>query len=104
MINVNIGYAGEEYSLRMTGHANEGEGSPEVCAACSAIAYALAGWIDNNSEHITGTEQRILEPGNFMLLVAGDAACTAVWDMAVIGLLQIEKAHSDQVKIISEKM
>ncbi len=80
--------------LEMKDHAT---GEPLVCAGASAIVWALAGWLRNNS----GAEDLVLH------LRAGDAfvqcprtrEAVVAFEMAAVGLRQIEKAFPGYIHV-----
>lgn len=77
------------------GHAS---GSPEACAAVSALLYALAGYLTNAEQD--GKAQNVftrLESGDAELRFCGGEAAQAAFRMAVIGLLQLAQAQPDCV-------
>ena len=84
---------GNSYTLECKGHAT---GSEEVCAGVSAIIYALAGWAENYAESDVKTE---LEPGDALVMFSGGSECEAAFDMAVIGLRQIELGHPEYIAV-----
>lgn len=86
-------YAGR-YKVRARGHA---EGSPEVCAAVSGLLYALAGYLENQ-KGIT-TIGRRLDSGDVSLTFDGGIRAEAVYNMTLIGLMQIEKSHPEYIKV-----
>ena len=85
--------SGNRCILSAKGHAT---GSPEVCAGVSAILYALAGYLINHDIKIS--EQR-MEDADVHLEFTGGEGAVAAYEMAVIGLLQIEKAHPEFIQV-----
>lgn len=89
MTRIKARYGRDGYSIVSVGHA----GSEQTCTAISAILGALAGWVENNSGSY------MLEKGNARIeFPKYDGAETAM-DVTVIGLLQVEKAAPDSVKV-----
>lgn len=86
---------GIRYKVRAKGHA---EGSPEVCAAVSGLLYALAGYLENGDGMMNIITRR-MESGNVSLDFEGGIRAEAVYNMALIGLLQIEKSHPEYIKV-----
>ena len=90
------------YALRAEGHA---EGSPAVCAGISGILWALAGWVENAPERGGGlTAACRLDSGSAdcLLLAETDAArsaARAVWDMTLIGLMQISRKYPEALRV-----
>lgn len=85
---------GNRYTVCAGGHA---EGSPQVCAAISGLLYALAGYVENE-KGIRVLDRRI-GSGDFSISFQGGERAEAVYDMAVIGLLQIEKSSPDHIRV-----
>lgn len=100
MTRVMIDLQDRYWSISAVGHAT---GSEEVCAAISGLIYALAGYLENAVQD--GMARWIdckLEPGDAVLVVSAEEAeesITAVFHMATIGLLQIEKAHPKYIHV-----
>ena len=80
---------GEVCRLSVDGHAT---GSPEVCAGVSAVVYALAGYLTNR---VPEAEIR-LDSGRAQISCRGQRA---MFEMAWIGLAQIEKAHPEFIRV-----
>lgn len=104
MVKVDIGRDENLFYLDMTGHAkNDTAGSPEVCAACSAIAYTLLGWSVNNQF----IEAGYVESDGLMHVDVDviDKSCAvqwetaAVWEAIEIGLRQIAQAYPQFVSV-----
>lgn len=90
---------GNWYTVQARGHA---DGSPEVCAAVSGLLYALAGYAENDRKiRMLG---RKLESGDFSITFLGRNQAKAVYNMTLIGLLQIEKSHPEYIKVEHEEI
>ncbi len=89
------------YFLSAKGHA---VGSEQGCAFISGILYALAGYLVNaEAEGHARLGRMKLEPGDVAIRAEGDERTEAAFDMALIGLRQLEKEHPELVKVeISE--
>ncbi|MEA4934256.1 MAG: ribosomal-processing cysteine protease Prp [Lawsonibacter sp.] len=88
---------GGRYLLNLDGHAT---GSPEVCAAVSGLVYALAGYVTNAERDGFATVYHMeTESGKAVLHCHGDRRVEAAYDMAIIGLQQIEKQYPQLVKV-----
>ncbi len=81
---------GNRHILYARGHAT---GSPEVCAAISGILYALAGYVRNADDNSTLAYSYRLESGDVALDFRGGADARGAFEMAVIGLKQIEAKY-----------
>lgn len=87
---------GNRYTIYANGHAT---GSPEVCAAISGLLYALAGYVRNASGGSTLAYDERLESGNVQLHFRGGEGAGGAFDMAVIGLKQIEAKYPELVSV-----
>lgn len=83
---------GNRYTVHAQGHAT---GSPEVCAAISGILYALAGYVRNATDGSTIAYDERLDSGSVHLHFCGGPGAAGAFDMAVIGLKQIEAKYPD---------
>lgn len=84
----------DRFLVTCKGHAT---GSEKVCAGVSAVIYALAGWVNNYAE----AEVRIeLESGDALITFRGGSEAEAAFDMALIGLKQIQLAEPDKVSVV----
>lgn len=87
---------GNRYIISARGHAS---GSPEVCAAISGIMYALLGYVKNAQDESTIAYSDRVYSGDVAIEFRGGENARAVYDMAVIGLLQIEKSHPEYIRV-----
>lgn len=87
---------GNRYTIAAQGHAT---GSPEVCAAISGILYALAGYVRNADDGSTLAYYERLESGIVDLSFRGGPGAEGAFDMAVIGLKQIEAQYPDFLRV-----
>ena len=74
------------------------DGSPEVCAAISCLAYTLAGWLANNQVKVY---EKQLEPGFVSIRFAKTHDSEVAFDVFCIGLLQLENSFPDYLKVKS---
>ena len=75
--------------------------STKGCAYLSGILYSLAGYLINAAEEgFVRVEELRLESGDALVRFQGDSRGQAVFDMAVIGLKQLEKSCPEQVKVV----
>lgn len=95
MIEATPVHEGGRHTLRMTGHAT---GNELVCAGASAIAYALLGALQNMDGHVRYLDSETAS-GALWVCAEGDGQVEAVFLMAVVGLLQIEKAHPGSIHV-----
>lgn len=87
---------GDRYQIFARGHAT---GSPEVCAAISGILYALLGYVKNAQDGSTLAYSDRISSGNVAIDFRGGESAEAVFDMAVIGLCQIEKSCPEYIHV-----
>lgn len=87
---------GNRYIVTARGHA---EGSPEVCAAISGILYALLGYVKNAQDESTIAYSDRISSGDVAIDFRGGKNAEAVYDMTLIGLLQIEKSYPEHIHV-----
>lgn len=87
---------GNRYIIIAQGHAT---GSPEVCAAISGILYALAGYVRNAADGSALSYDERLGSGSVHLHFCGGEGAAGAFDMAVIGLKQIEAKYPDLLQV-----
>ena len=98
MIEVNISHSPQNYLMDLKGHARtEMDGSPEVCAAASALAFALAEWTVAN---VPAAQINYTETDGRMFLSAYGQNCAQAWAVAETGFRQLADAHPEYVKMI----
>ena len=98
MIEVNISHSWQNYLMDLKGHARtEMDGSPEVCAAASALAFALAEWTIAN---VPAAQINYTETDGRMFLSAYGQNCAQAWAVAETGFRQLADAHPEYVKMI----
>ena len=98
MIEINISHSWQNYLMDLKGHARtEMDGSPEVCAAASALAFALAEWTIVN---VPAAQINYTETDGRMFLSAFGQNCAQAWAVAETGFRQLADAHPEYVKII----
>lgn len=81
------------------GHAEYAEyGKDIVCAAVSAITFALLCFVENSGKPY---DSYIKEDGGYARIVAyqADERMDAAFDMALNGMVQIEMAHPKHVTV-----
>ena len=75
--------------------------STQGCAYLSGILYSLAGYLINAAEEgVVRVEELRLESGDALMRFQGGSRGQAVFDMAVIGLKQLEKSCPELVKVV----
>ncbi len=96
MTEATIFLSRERQYYTVEGHAT---GSPEVCAAVSAISYTLAGWLKNSAEHTREDPVIELSSGCAHISAGGDDKTYEVFRAAAIGLLQIAATHKNYLMV-----
>lgn len=97
MTNVYVEMEGGRCLLVLNGHAT---GSSEVCAAISCLVYALAGYITNaERDGVVEIYSMDMAAGKVRLHFHGDGRATAAFEMAIIGLRQLEKQYPDLIRM-----
>lgn len=96
MIAVKVWIRRDEYFFKMDGHAT---GDDIVCAACSAIAFSLLGYLVNNSGDIKRVFEMNSDYGKVNIWLRGTKMIKPAFEMAYIGLAQIAKKHPDKILI-----
>ena len=95
MIAINITASGDTYDISATGHALFNPGNDIVCSAVSALFYAFAGYLHNDSK--VRRADIHLDSGDAKIEAKGDIK--QAFDVFIIGLLQIEKAYPSFINI-----
>lgn len=71
--------------------------STRGCAYISGILYSLAGYLQN--EVWIQAEERRMEPGDVVLRFRGGKEARAAYEMAVIGLKQLEGSYPEIIRV-----
>ena len=99
MTRVYIEMDAPHYTLSAQGHAT---GSVEVCAAVSGLLYALAGYLACSER--AARRRHVMAPARACLEYDGDETVEAAYDMAAMGLHQLQRAYPELVRVtIREK-
>lgn len=94
MTTVKLSIEGERLVYDAKGHAQD----PKVCAAISMISGALAGWAVNYGMDPEHSEK----DGHVYVAFDISRESLAAYRVAEIGLLQLQKIHGKELKVISE--
>lgn len=97
MTQVTVWQKENRYEIAVQGHAT---GSAAGCAYISGILYSLAGYLVNEGE--VRLDRRRMEPGDVVLRFRGGERARAAYDMAVIGLKQLERSHPELIRVTEE--
>ena len=101
MVTVNVEEEGGDIKrLQMTGHADYSPGNDIVCAACSALVFALLAFMEHEPSHTLEVTELVCEKGEVRLEVKGDAAFAAAFKTVVYGLTEIAKKYRNHVQLI----
>lgn len=91
---------GTSLELKVNGHANyDDHGKDIVCAGVSALTQALVGFIENNDECEGECQENDCGGHIHIYALKSDDKVYAAFEMAFIGLLQIEMAHPNYVTV-----
>lgn len=104
MIRAEIKFGKDRNTLEMNGHAYR-EGSDDgakVCAAASGIALALMGYIRNAPKDRVKSRELHQSSGNARVMAVG-TELLPVFEMAAIGLMQIEQSYPDHIEVRCER-
>lgn len=86
----------ERHELAIFGHAGYAKaGEDIVCAGVSAIGYALLGFLRNTTE--AKGLSFLEESGNLVVSAQGGERVSAAFEMAYIGLAQIQRSYPQYV-------
>lgn len=88
----------DAYKLDICGHADYNPGEDVVCAGVSSIAFALLGYLENHRKDMTPESGWSWDHGDVQVQVRGGEALEAVFQMALIGLMQIAKKYPNHVR------
>lgn len=80
------------YSIEAKGHT-EGR----VCSAISMMLYTVAGFVDNDP--FIKVYESTLAPGDSMIKWSGGISARGAYEMAKIGLLQLEAGYPEHLKV-----
>lgn len=97
MTRVTAWQEGDRYGIAARGHAT---GSVAGCGYISGILYSLVGYLVNERE--VCLDRRRMEPGDVVLRFRGGERARAAYDMAVIGLKQLERSHPELIRVTEE--
>ena len=97
MIRAKYRREGSIHVLTLSGHAGYAEhGADIVCAAVSATAYNLLGWLENHSEQLEFIQTHVGSGGVEITCEGGEDAAVA-FGLTVTGLEQIAYKYPDNV-------
>lgn len=92
-----IGERGHE--LYVYGHAEYDEmGKDIVCSAISSLGWALLGYLENYA-HDESDYAYLTDSGKLVVSAISTPEIDAAFNMAVIGLRQIERKYPDHVRV-----
>ena len=85
---------GNVMTVQALGHAT---GSQDCCTAVSTIMYSLAGFLQNDAE--ATLDEVVLNSGDARLVFTGGKEARGALRMAKIGLLQLQRAYGDCLRV-----
>jgi uncharacterized protein YsxB (DUF464 family) len=94
MTRITLKEDGGRYSVVCEGHAT---GSREVCAAVSALAYSLLGWLKNAGD--VAIDSEVVADGYFEVEFSGGERAGAVFELIGIGFLQLEASKGEYIAV-----
>ena len=94
MTTVYLEHEGGTFAIHARGHAT---GSPEVCAAVSALMYTLAGWLKQHPE-IGGIQRLDDGDASVVFFDRSDAAKTA-FELADVGFRQLAASYPEYISV-----
>ncbi len=94
MINVEIYISRKECKLTVQGHSGYNPGNDIVCAGCSSITGMVAGYFINHNKGVVENE---LHSGYAKIHIKGNVK--KLFEMVLIGFLQIEQSYPQNIKI-----
>lgn len=87
------------HELMISGHAGYDSGGRDiVCSAVSAVAYALLGFLENEANGTSDCDY-MTESGLLGVTAAASERVNTAFEMALIGLMQIEMQYPDYVRV-----
>lgn len=92
MLTVRFRQEGEHLALSMDGHAT---GSVAACAGASALACALAGWLDRYGAEATC----VLEPGRARIRCRDTERARSAFALVAVGLTMLAEEHPGRIEI-----
>ena len=99
MIRARYRREGGIHVLTLSGHAGYAErGADIVCAAVSATAYNLLGWLENHSEELEFIQSHVGSGGVEITCEGGEDAAVA-FDLTVTGLEQIAYKYPENMVV-----
>lgn len=99
MTQVTVRRGEDRYEITARGHAT---GSAAGCAYISGVLYGLAGYLVNAPR--LRVEERRMERGDVVLRFRGGEGAGAAYDMAVIGLKQLERSHPELIRVTEKPL
>ena len=98
MIEVRATDKGGYFTIQLDGHANFNPGNDVVCAAASTLIQTFAASAENG---IGGASVSLIEfsSGKATVKIKGGGA---LYRSCVLGFMMLEKAHPENVKVITK--
>ena len=100
MTKVYVSISKDVYMIEFIGHAT---GSPETCSGISAIMFSLEGFLRNHEEDLKEHRASIPEDNTdavtYIRFASTSEEIQGAFEMALIGLLQIQKSYPKYCKV-----
>lgn len=99
MTDVKIACSGKRWSVTAKGHADD----IEACNYITGVLYSLAGFATNEAERGKAKLLRAdISPGDVTIDATGGARLDAAFEMACIGLLQLQQSRPEAISVSAD--
>ena len=96
MTRITIEAEGNRHRLSAMGHADD----IEACNYITGVLYSLAGFLTNEEEGGNAVMQQLhIEPGDVVIDADGGERLEAAFEMACVGLLQLQATRPEAVRV-----
>lgn len=97
MTKVTVEVRGRRHRLDALGHA----GDIEACNYITGVLYSLAGFVANEADRgqAKPLQDLLLDPGEVIINAEGGERLEAAFEMACVGLLQLQAARPDAILV-----
>lgn len=99
MVTVRFEEAAGYLAMTMDGHAT---GSDRVCAAASALACALAGWLEWYGAEASWEPELELGPGRSRIRCRDTEQAREGFEVVAVGMAMLAREHPDHVEILGK--
>ncbi len=97
MTRVTVWVDGDRHGIHAEGHA----GDIEACNYITGVLYSLAGFTTNEVKQGRAKllKKMLLSPGEVIIDAAGEERLEAAFEMAVVGLLQLQATRPEAIRV-----